>query len=130
MNQRHGTAHPAVRASTPRRSPCMSPRPDLGPKPRLGYTASPLERAAERRVDANAVEAMKNDSDARAYVIGGELVVLKRAAGVGVLKGVADVGDPGFTLAGARELGTAAEIVFLGLLEGAAKFTFGLCAGI
>ena len=38
----------------------MSPRPDLGPKPRLGYTASPIERAAERRADATAVEAMKN----------------------------------------------------------------------
>src|SRR3954452_7948345 len=121
MNQRHGTAHPAVRASTPRRSPCMSPRPDLGPKPRLGYTASPLERAAERRVDANAVEAMKNDSRARAYVIGGELVVLKRAA---------DVGEPLFTLADARELGRAAEIVFLGLLESAPRFAFGLAPAI
>ena len=60
----------------------MSPRPDLGPKPRLGYTASLIERAAERRVDATAVEAMENDSRARAYVIGGELVVLKRAADV------------------------------------------------
>src|SRR3954453_2998228 len=117
MNQRHGTAHPAVRASTPRRSPCMSPRPDLGPNPRLVYTASPIERAAERRVDATAVEAMENDSRARAYVIGGELVVLKRAA---------DVGDPLFTWAEARELGPAAEIVFLGLLEGAPRFAFGL----
>ena len=90
----------------------MSPRPDLGPKPRLGYTASPIERAAERRVDATAVEAMENDSRARAYVIGGELVVLKRAA---------DVCDPLFTLAEARELGRAAEIVFLGLLEGAPR---------
>ena len=32
----------------------MSPRPDLGPKPRLGYAASSIERAAERRVDAAA----------------------------------------------------------------------------
>ena len=99
----------------------MSPRPDLGPKPRLGYTASPIERAAERRVDATAVGAMENDSRARAYVIGGELVVLKRAA---------DVGDPLFTLAEARELGPAAEIVFLGLLEGAPRFAFGLAPAI
>lgn len=99
----------------------MSPRPDLGPKPRLGYTASPIERAAERRVDATAVEAMENDSRARTYVIGGELVVLKRAA---------DVGDPLFTLAEARELGRAAEIVFLGLLESAPRFAFGLAPAI
>ena len=31
---------------------CMSPRPDLGPKPLLGYTASILARVAERRSDA------------------------------------------------------------------------------
>ena len=99
----------------------MSPRPDLGLKPRLGYTASPIERAAERRVDATAVEAMENDSRARAYVIGGELVVLKR---------VADVCDPLFTLAEARELGRTAEIVFLGLLEGAPRFAFGLAPAI
>jgi len=29
----------------------MSPRPDLGPKPRLGYTASLIERASEKRND-------------------------------------------------------------------------------
>src|SRR5229473_3132840 len=32
--------------------PRMSPRPDLGPKPKLGYTASQIERAADRRHDA------------------------------------------------------------------------------
>jgi len=30
----------------------MSPRPNLGPKPHLGYTQSPIDRAAERRLDA------------------------------------------------------------------------------
>ena len=34
----------------------MSPRPDLGPKPRLGYTGSRVERAAERRGDIAALE--------------------------------------------------------------------------
>jgi hypothetical protein len=33
----------------------MPPRPDLGPKPRLGYTDSRLERAAELRSDAAAL---------------------------------------------------------------------------
>ena len=58
----------------------MSPRLDLGPKPRLGYTASLVERAAERRMDAATLAALENDGRARAYVIGGELVVLKKAA--------------------------------------------------
>ena len=31
---------------------CMSPRPDLGPRPHLGYTQSLIDRAAERRLDA------------------------------------------------------------------------------
>ena len=50
----------------------MSPRPDLGPKPRLGYTASLIDRAAERRVDAAALAALENDPRARSYVVGGE----------------------------------------------------------
>src|SRR5262249_57533133 len=58
----------------------MSPRPDLGPKPRLGYTASLIERAAERRMDAATLAALEDDPRARAYVIGGELVALKKAA--------------------------------------------------
>ena len=57
----------------------MSPRPDLGPKPRLGYTASLIERAAELRANAGALATLENDSRARAYVVGGEMVVLRRA---------------------------------------------------
>ena len=53
----------------------------------------------------------------RAYVIGGELVVLKRAP---------EVCDPLFTLAEARDLGRPAEIVFLGLLDGAPRFAVAL----
>src|SRR5215212_2368560 len=45
-----------MRASSPRRSRLMSPRPDLGPKPRLGYAHSRIERAAERRRDTTAFE--------------------------------------------------------------------------
>ena len=95
----------------------MSPRPDLGPKPRLGYTASLLERAAERRTDAAALAELENDPCARAYVIGGELVVLKRAV---------DVNDPLFTAAEARALGRTAESVFLGLVESAPRFAVAL----
>src|SRR5262245_22932875 len=46
----------------PAAEPFMSPRPDLGPKPRLGYTASSIERAAERRADAAALAVLENDS--------------------------------------------------------------------
>src|SRR5437868_5346266 len=95
----------------------MSPRPDLGPKPRLGYTASLIERVVERRPDATALAAWENDPRARSYVIGGEMVVLKRAA---------DVNDPLFTLAEARALGRTAESVFLGLIEGAPRFAIAL----
>jgi len=48
------------------------PRPDLGPKPRLGYAASSIERASERRADATALAALENDRDARAYLLAGE----------------------------------------------------------
>jgi NAD+ diphosphatase len=93
----------------------MSPRPDLGPKPRLGYTESPIERAAERRGDAAALAAL--EKDAGAYVIGGELVALKKTtAGL----------DPLFGLAQARALGRIAEVVFLGLRDSAARFAIAL----
>jgi NAD+ diphosphatase len=95
----------------------MSPRPDLGPRPRLGYTASKIERAAERRTDAAAVAALADDAQARAYVVGGELVVLNAGG---------EVHDPLFTLAAARALGRTAETVFLGLFEGAPRFAIGL----
>jgi NAD+ diphosphatase len=91
----------------------MSPRPDLGPKPRLGYTQSRIERAAERRNDDAALTALAADAGARAYVIGGELVVLRKAA---------PVHEPLFTLAQASALGRTAELVFLGLLDGAPRF--------
>jgi NAD+ diphosphatase len=95
----------------------MSPRPDLGPKPRLGYTASSIDRAAERRADAAALAALENDARSRSYVIGGELVVLRKAT---------PVHDPLFTLAEARALGRSAELVFLGFLDGAARFALAL----
>src|SRR5437660_120330 len=100
-----------------RRSRSMSPRPDLGPKPRLGYAASSIERAAERRADAAALAALENDPRARAYVVAGELVVLKKATAVA---------DPLFTLAEARALGRTAELVFLGLCQDAPRFAVAL----
>jgi NAD+ diphosphatase len=95
----------------------MSPRPHLGPKPRLGYTASLIERAAERRPDAAALAALENDPRGRTYVVGGELVALKRAA---------PVHDPLFTPDEARRLGHTAELVFLGLMQDAPRFAVAL----
>jgi len=91
----------------------MSPRFDLGPKPRLGYSASRVDRAAERRTDANAMLALESDSRARAYVIGGELIVLRKSDAQP---------DPLFTCAAARGFAGAAETAFLGLLDGAPRF--------
>ena len=95
----------------------MSPRPDLGPKSHLGYTASSIERAADLRQNAAAMAALQSDRGAGAYAIGGELVVLKKAA---------EVNDPLFTPAQARALGCTAEIVFLGLIESAPRFAIAL----
>jgi NAD+ diphosphatase len=95
----------------------MPPHPDLGPKPRLGYTDSRLERAAELRTDEAAVAAMANGAQAGVYVIGGDLIVMK--------KGLA-LNDPFFTMNEAQVLGTATETVFLGHLDGAGRFGFGI----
>lgn len=94
----------------------MSARPDLGPNPRLGYTDSRLERAAELRTDTAALEAMATGSGAGAYVIGSDLIVLKKGS----------PNDPLFTLAQAQALGPASEMVFLGHLDGAGRFGHGI----
>lgn len=88
-------------------------RPDLGPWPRLGYTQSGIDRAAERRNDAAALAAMESDKRAGVYVVGGEMVALK--------KGV-PVHDPLFTPAEARTLSGSSEVMFLGLHDDAPRF--------
>jgi NAD+ diphosphatase len=89
----------------------MPARFDLGPKPHLGYTGSTLDRAAELRHDAAAMAAFEADPRGRTFVIGGDLVVLRK-------------GDPhnlpdhhrGAALAPAR------EHVFLGRRDGVPLF--------
>jgi NAD+ diphosphatase len=95
----------------------MSPRPDLGPKPRLGYSASRMERAAERRSDAAAMKALETDARAGTYVIVGELVVLRKGG---------EPLDPLFPCAEAQGLGRATESAFLGLMDGAPRFAVAL----
>jgi len=95
----------------------MSPRPDLGPKPRLGYADSRIERAAELRNDTTALDKLAADRRAGAYVIGGELIVAKKAA---------PLSNPLFTMQGASALAPAMETVFLGRADGAARFGVGI----
>jgi len=95
----------------------MSPRPVLCLEPRLGYAASSIERATERRTDAAALAALENERYARAYLVAGEQVILKNTAAVA---------DPLFTFPEARALGRATEIVFLGLCGSAPRFAIAL----
>ncbi len=95
----------------------MSPRPGLGPKPHLGYTQSRIERAAERRSDDAAMSAFAADARTGAYVIGGEWIVTKKGT---------SLNDPLFAMAEARALGASSETIFLGLLDGAARFGYGI----
>jgi NAD+ diphosphatase len=102
-------------------SPCeftpMPPRPDFGPKPRLGYAGSRIERAAELRNDAAAINALAAEPRAGAYVIGGELIVTKKGT---------PLSDPLFTMREAASIAPATETVFLGLIDGAARFGIGI----
>ena len=85
--------------------------PDLGPWPTLGYTDSPLDRAALRRGEATA---LAQQSDARAYLLGGELVAARPGA-----SGAPH--DPLFDMATAQALGGVSPL-FLGLDAGAPRF--------
>jgi NAD+ diphosphatase len=95
----------------------MPPRPDLGPKPHLGYTESRIERAAELRTNGAAVALLAAVPTARVYVIGGEMIVMKAGG---------EVNDPLFTFNEAADLGGSAEIIFLGTLERAGRWGFGI----
>ena len=94
----------------------MSPRPDLGPRPALGYIASRLDRAVLSRGDDAALKRFCEHAQAASYVIGGELVVLKAG----------EPCDPLFTLREARGLGSVREIIFLGLADTAPRFGFAM----
>jgi NAD+ diphosphatase len=92
---------------------------DFGPFPRLGYTGSRLDRAAERRLDHDLLSELTTNTHTRVFVVGGEHVVLKK--GDGAL-------DPLFTFVETQALGDATETVFLGLDGDAARFGIGLIA--
>src|SRR6476659_8180618 len=89
----------------------------MSPRPNLGYTQSLIDRVAERRLDAAWLEACQHATRTRCYVIGGESIVLKKGD---------SMHDPAFTPDEARALAPATETVFLGLLDGAARFGNGI----
>jgi len=95
----------------------MSAHFDLGAKPHLGYTDSVLDRVAELRHDPVAMAALTNDPRARAFIICGELVCLR--------KGI-PLNDPTFTFAQASALVSSPHLireqVFLGNHDGAPRF--------
>ena len=95
----------------------MSERPDLGPRPHLGYTQSQIDRAAKRRLDGLWMAARATEPRALSYLIGRDLIVLKKN-GSGF--------DPAFTLQEAQSLAPIIETVFLGLVDGAARFGLGI----
>jgi NAD+ diphosphatase len=95
----------------------MSPRPDLGPHPRLGYTASRIDRVSEKRHDETFLRALMADDRAGFYAIAGEMVVLKAGD---------EIHDPLFRRDELAGLGAQTESVFLGLIDGAGRFGVGL----
>ena len=95
----------------------MSSRHELGPQPHLGYTRSLIDRAAERRLDAAWLGACANDAQTGVYVIGGEMIVLKKGNGLH---------DPMFKLDEARLLAANTETIFLGTVNGAVRFGAGI----
>src|SRR5207244_2501672 len=94
------------------------PRYDLGPKPHLGYTESRIDRAAERRADTAWLNEQFNGAKTAAYVIGGELIVLKKTG--------SEIHDPAFTPDEVRALAPVNEQVFLGTFNGGAHFGIGI----
>jgi len=95
----------------------MSSPPNLGPKPRLGYVQSRLERGAELRADNAAMARLAGEPSAGAYVIGGDLIVMKTGT---------PLNDPLFTMREAHALGAASETVFLGLSKAAPRFGYAI----
>jgi NAD+ diphosphatase len=89
----------------------LASRPRLGPKPRLGYAAGAIERAAHVRAEA-LITLLKQDG-ARVYLIAGEMILLNKGA---------EFHEPLFSLAAATAIGKASETVFVGLHRNSPRF--------
>jgi NAD+ diphosphatase len=95
--------------------------PELGHKPRLGYTASLIDRVAQRRDDEAAIKKLSEHDRAGVHVIGGELIVLKNSADQS-----GETCSALFSPAEARAFGAVRESVFLGIMNDAPRFACGL----
>lgn len=98
------------------RATLSGPPVDLGPKPRLGYADSFIERAAERRLDADFLKRAEEALGSGAYAVAGEMIIMRKGRG-----GC----EPLFATAAAKALGAVRESVFLGLAGERARFGFG-----
>ena len=95
----------------------MSPRPDLGFWPRLGYAESRIDRAAHLRLDAEGLRALETDAGAGFYVVGGDLIAMhKTTSGL----------DAMFSRSDAHAVGTIVETIFLGLADGVPRFAIAI----
>jgi len=94
----------------------VSNRSDHSSPPRQAYSGSRIERAAAHRSDPVLQAALAESNRAGIYVIGGDVVVLKKHG---------DGLDPLFSPAELRAFGAARETVFLGLLDEAPRFGTG-----
>lgn len=90
---------------------------NLGPLPPLAYANSPLDRVSGRRSDEAFVRALANSPAARAYVVGGELVVLKKHG---------ETFDARFAFDEVGMLGPVRDTVFLGLDGENGRFGVGI----
>ncbi len=91
----------------------MPEHPELGPRPHLGYTASAIDRAADRRGDDAVLAKFLQDDGAGGYVIGGEFVVMKQRG---------EAIDPLFSPSEAAAFGSVRETIFLGLIGQEPRF--------
>jgi NAD+ diphosphatase len=95
----------------------MSRYPDFAGKLHLAFAGGRIERESGRRHDSGWRAALEADAESRAYVMVGDLVLLRKYGALA---------DPLFTLAEAATLGAAHERVLLGIDEGAGRFAIGL----
>lgn len=89
----------------------------FGPWPSLGYVDNGLDRAAARRLDPRFLDACAAQDACGFYLIGGEMVVLKRAG---------DGFDPMFSAQEVTAYAAASERVFLGLVRDTGRFGLSL----
>lgn len=89
----------------------------FGPWPALGYVDSLLDRAAARRVDPDFLEACCVSAGSGFYLIGGEMIVLKRAG---------DAFDPMFLPDELTGFAAGPDRLFLGLQQQTGRFGMSL----